>query len=311
MACEDAMVRIAEASGKQTVVISDRGLLDTKAFMPQEEWQGILNEMGWEEEELSARYDSVVHLMSAAAGAEEFYTAENNAARRESPQEARGQDKLILEAWQGHQGHFVVDNEVDSFRQKVLEVERFVCQRLGLPAPLDSRLSLRVRVEENILQEWLEEAEGGAREFFVDTTFLEQTEGLQGNTFIRRLQEVGSQHLSYLSSTRTVVAGEVGDEVTSTSRRLSKREYRSLKQSSSSDIPPIAMKRRCFVFDGAAYKLDHVASYAQEPVYFLSRMAVRETTGSAATHRLPPFIEVLEDVSGQSLLQMQEGWRAE
>ena len=96
MACEDAMVRIAEASGKQTVVISDRGLLDTKAFMPQEEWQGILNEMGWEEEELSARYDSVVHLMSAAAGAEEFYTAENNAARRESPQEARGQDKLIL-----------------------------------------------------------------------------------------------------------------------------------------------------------------------------------------------------------------------
>ena len=87
-----------------------------------------------QEADLSARYDSIVHMMTAAAGAELFYTQvpqpqqhcsalltptpthytqANNSARRESSEEAQAQDRRIMAAWSGHQGHFVVDNEAD------------------------------------------------------------------------------------------------------------------------------------------------------------------------------------------------------
>ena len=36
-----------------------------------------------------ARYDAVFHLVTAANGAERFYTLENNQARSETPQQAR------------------------------------------------------------------------------------------------------------------------------------------------------------------------------------------------------------------------------
>jgi hypothetical protein len=35
------------------------------------------------------RYEAVIHMMTAAEGAEEFYTGENNEARYESLEEAR------------------------------------------------------------------------------------------------------------------------------------------------------------------------------------------------------------------------------
>ena len=46
-------------------------------------------------------YDMVLHLVSAADGAEKFYTTENNAARIETPEEARALDKKMLGCWAG------------------------------------------------------------------------------------------------------------------------------------------------------------------------------------------------------------------
>ena len=50
------------------------------------------------------RYDLVLHLVTAASGAEAFYTNANNTARRETADEARGLDSRILKvigkAWE-------------------------------------------------------------------------------------------------------------------------------------------------------------------------------------------------------------------
>lgn len=48
------------------------------------------------------RYDAVIHLVSAAIGAEKYYTTENNAARTETIEEAQALDFRVLNAWVGH-----------------------------------------------------------------------------------------------------------------------------------------------------------------------------------------------------------------
>lgn len=46
--------------------------------------------------------------MTAAVGAEEFYTLENNITRRESVEEARLQDRKTCTAWLGHPKLYVI-----------------------------------------------------------------------------------------------------------------------------------------------------------------------------------------------------------
>jgi hypothetical protein len=48
------------------------------------------------------RYTAVLHLVTAANGAEPFYTLENNETRLESAEEARRLDDRVLRAWVGH-----------------------------------------------------------------------------------------------------------------------------------------------------------------------------------------------------------------
>lgn len=45
------------------------------------------------------RYDAVIHMVTAAIGAERFYTTENNSVRTETPEQARELDIKVLNAW--------------------------------------------------------------------------------------------------------------------------------------------------------------------------------------------------------------------
>jgi len=48
------------------------------------------------------RYDSIIHLVTAADGAESFYTLENNVARYEDVPTAIKVDQNLQNAWKGH-----------------------------------------------------------------------------------------------------------------------------------------------------------------------------------------------------------------
>ena len=58
--------------------------------------------MNASEIELRDNYDAVFHLVTAAKGAEKFYTLENNKARSERIEEAAIVDDKIISAWTGH-----------------------------------------------------------------------------------------------------------------------------------------------------------------------------------------------------------------
>jgi len=85
--------------------------MDGMAYTKAETWQALLDETAWSTIQLrDRRYESVVHMVTAALGAEKFYTSENNEARYESVGEACDLDKLLVNAWVGHPNFTIVEN---------------------------------------------------------------------------------------------------------------------------------------------------------------------------------------------------------
>lgn len=100
-------------NAEKVLLLCDRGLLDNRAYMTEEEFASCLCARGETLEEYLARYDAVFHLTTAAIGAEAFYTTANNKARTETVEQAREVDARLLVAWKEHKRHTVIDNDGD------------------------------------------------------------------------------------------------------------------------------------------------------------------------------------------------------
>jgi hypothetical protein len=131
---EDSFERILRARGKPAVLLCDRGLMDGSAYMKAEDWDAFLKERDISSAELrEGRYNAIFHLVTAAEGAERFYSLENNAARTETAEEARALDAQTRNAWIGHPKLFVIDNSTD-FEGKLRKLVSTTAQLVGLPS---------------------------------------------------------------------------------------------------------------------------------------------------------------------------------
>ena len=104
IAIEDNLLAVSRyMSNRKTVFILDRGACDFSAYLPNDIWNEILKDRNITHSHLrDDRYDSVIHLVSAADGAEEYYQTENNLVRMESVEQAKEMDQKLLNAWNGH-----------------------------------------------------------------------------------------------------------------------------------------------------------------------------------------------------------------
>jgi predicted ATPase len=128
---ERSFVDIAQGSERPTIVIMDRGLIDVAAYLPDDLWQDTLKAVNLTEETIAQRYDLVLHLVTAADGAETFYTCENNEARKETPAQARELDSKIRTCYERmHENVKVVDNST-SFKGKMKRATDFVLDYVG------------------------------------------------------------------------------------------------------------------------------------------------------------------------------------
>lgn len=96
-----------------TVIIYDRGLLDFRAYVSDEIFFEILSEYNLCEEDIIKKYNAVFHLVTAADGAEDFYTLTNNNARTEEPEKARELDKKTKKVWEKHPNLKIIDNSTN------------------------------------------------------------------------------------------------------------------------------------------------------------------------------------------------------
>ena len=133
MAIEDSIVHMAHRSLSKrrkgpnppegAVVLLDRGVIDNVAYCTDEAWAMVLEDLGTTTARLrDSRYDHVIHLVTAAHGAEQHYTLEQagseESARSETAEQARALDGRTLSAWQETKSHFIVGNAGVTWPQK-------------------------------------------------------------------------------------------------------------------------------------------------------------------------------------------------
>jgi AAA domain len=63
-------------------IICDRGVMDASAYIDSDKWERMKSSNGWNDVEVrDNRYNQIVHMVSAANGAEKFYSTEVNSRR--------------------------------------------------------------------------------------------------------------------------------------------------------------------------------------------------------------------------------------
>lgn len=131
---EQCFYRLARNTRVPSVLICDRGTMDGKAYIDEDEWQEVMRRKGRNQVELrEGRYDAVIHLVTAANGAEEFYSLANNQARTESIEEAINIDKQTQRVWTGHPMYKIIDNR-RNFEEKMQTLVSLVGNVVGLPS---------------------------------------------------------------------------------------------------------------------------------------------------------------------------------
>jgi len=132
MALEDTYFSMAEKCTQNVLIIADRGTMDASAFISRDAWEKILTKLGLEDIEISDnRYNHIVHMQSAAIGAEKFYTTEDHTARFEGIELARERDNRAMEAWRDHPYVDIIDNRSD-FDSKINRLIDVVVKRVGI-----------------------------------------------------------------------------------------------------------------------------------------------------------------------------------
>ena len=100
-------------NAEKIMIVCDRGLMDNLAYMSGEDFENIVSELGKTKDGIRDSYDAVFHLITAADGAECFYTTANNTARTETVDLAIELDRKAGAAWAGHPFYRVIDNSTD------------------------------------------------------------------------------------------------------------------------------------------------------------------------------------------------------
>ena len=113
-----AAEEISRARKKDILIVYDRGMMDNKAYMTDEDFQRVMEDLGVSEEDCLTWYDAVFHLDTAAKGAREYYTSDNNRSRTETAEEAIQVDNNTLHAWDGHPNRMIIDNST-GFEEKM------------------------------------------------------------------------------------------------------------------------------------------------------------------------------------------------
>ena len=207
----------------------------------------VLEEFNWTIPQLrDQRYEAVVHLVTAAIGAERFYTLENNKARMESRPEAIALDGRLARAWVGHNALHVVENGSGSFEEKIRKTVDVVCRSLGVPGPRSQPRWWIVRNVDEVALAALEPAE-----WKLEHVFLRTSDGSESR--VTKKSSVGGGPATYHHRVRGKM---VGDEHSTSERTLSLREYKALLKTRDPGRLKIKKTRRAFLWRDEYYMLD-------------------------------------------------------
>lgn len=145
---EELYRKLERSSNRRLIIICDRGLPDARAYITDEEWEEILTSEGTSNVEIFARYKAIIHMVTAANGAEEAFEksrADNPARSKDETKDvAIALDEKIKEAYLGHKEIYYIGNETD-FEGKKRKAIHVLLSCLGEPIPSQHQEKLIVK----------------------------------------------------------------------------------------------------------------------------------------------------------------------
>lgn len=270
---ENTFEQIAKAQPGPAVVICDRGVVDGQAYCPSEVWEKLERTFG-NKGSLFARYDAVIHLVTAAEGAEEHYGLSTNATRIETPEEARQADQRLIMAWTGHDYLRVVSNSGD-FQEKIRKVLQEVCALVGVPAPVEAEHKLIVQCNLDDIP--------------VPHMTSEIVQNYLSSPGSRVRARTTNGHTTYTHTVKTPRGDGTREE---RERKISRKEYEELLTHARADAATILKSRTCFVWRSRYFEID---TFKGSNLQILEL----ETLDLQELFEIPPFVRVIEDVTGR------------
>ena len=245
LAKEQAFEKAARTMKEEKIlIVCDRGFMDNRAYMTDEEFEAVLSRIGGNEIELRDSYDAVFHLVTAAKGAEDAYTLANNEARYETIQEASALDDRLIAAWTGHPHFRVIDNSMD-FEEKLKHLIEEITSFLGEPVPYEIERKFLIEYPD---LNWLDSHPSCRKVEMVQTYLVSE----KGET--RRVRQRGENgHYIYFETIKRPISGMKSAEL---ERRISQHEYLSLLMDADPERRPIRKTRYCLTYDNQYFEID-------------------------------------------------------
>lgn len=265
-------------NGGEVLIVCDRGIMDGQGYVSENNFDHVLDLFGLTRSDAFARYDGVIHLVTAAQGAEYAYTTSNNAARRETAEQARELDVKTQMAWVGHSHLRVIGNETD-FQTKIYRALRAITDILGKPVPIEVEKKFLIERPDNKTLKELNAAESTLVQIY-----LKANGNTERRIRIRRFKNGCSYY--YTEKKPCSTGGRIERE-----RLITANEYFALLCEADSSCSPIAKIRYCFVYKDQYFELDIYPDEHEQAILEL------ELSDEANEITVPPNIKVIEDVT--------------
>jgi len=126
-------IRLAFGQEDARLVLCHRGSLDPLAYWLDRGWseEEFFIFTGTVREQHYRRYVAVIHMVTAAAGAEDAYQRWPKAHRPETIDDAIRLDGLLQQVWGGHPHYFRIDNEGRDWPTKAQRAREILSEFFG------------------------------------------------------------------------------------------------------------------------------------------------------------------------------------
>lgn len=230
---------------EKILIVCDRAAMDNCAYMTEQEFGWVIKQMNTSKIALRDQYDAVFHLVTAAKGAEKYYTLANNQARTETVEEAAALDDKLIAAWTGHPHFRIIDNST-GFEEKMLRLIKEITAFLGEPTPMEiERKYLISRPNLHLLEKM-----PNCELVHIVQTYLKSDDPSEE----RRIRQRGSNG-SYVYFMTRKKKGD-GIKRVEIENRLSQEEYIALLVEADPAYRPIHKERYCLSANGLYYEID-------------------------------------------------------
>lgn len=262
--------------GHRVVMLCDRGLMDSLAYIDSGSFTQLIENENWNVTQLrDRRYEGVIHLLTAAYGAEQYYVTDSE--RRETLEDARTLDDATKAAWTGTPHLRVVDNTGD-FESKMHRTLQCVLDIVGQPVPLE--IERKYLVDRACLERMPKEA--------VRISIEQAYPGTRGRSYDRIRKREQDGNAMYVRTVKRSVRKGVREEF---EHEMPRSKYQRLFASCGKG-QILRKDRWCFLYENQYFEFDDFGPSESD----LCILEI-ELTEEGQEPLLPPWVQVIREVT--------------